>query len=103
MRQDCANWCNIRGAGAGRVPTTATNNSLIDAFMWLKTPGESDGCTQVLPSGGQCARFDSFCGSEDSIGSRSGEPRAPVAGLWFDFQVCSTLALGVPTTSASMR
>lgn len=56
MRQDCANWCNIRGAGVGRVPTTATNNSLIDAFMWLKTPGESDGCTQVgvVPAIARC-------------------------------------------------
>ena len=78
-------WCNIRGAGAGQVPTTLTNDTYgagIDAYFWLKTPGESDGCTQQLPSGAQCSRFDSFCGSEDSIGSRSGEPRAPVAGDW---------------------
>ncbi len=42
---------------------------------------------QDLPSppGGQCARFDSMCGSEDSIGSESGEPRAPLAGNWFDY------------------
>jgi len=87
MRQDCANWCNIRNAGAGRIPTTSTNNTMIDAFYWLKTPGESDGCTQQLPDGSQCARYDSFCGSQDSIGSQSGEPRAPVAGNWFDYQV----------------
>jgi len=88
MRSDCANWCNIRGAGVGLRPTTNTaNNTLIDAYYWLKTPGESDGCTQQLPDGSQCARFDSFCGSADSIGSQSGEPRAPVAGNWFDFQV----------------
>jgi len=88
MRKDCANWCNIRGAGVGHLPTTQTaNTTLIDAYFWLKTPGESDGCTQQLPSGQQCARFDSFCGSQDSIGSQSGEPRAPVAGNWFDYQV----------------
>eukprot|EP00054_Salpingoeca_dolichothecata_P036528 m.7764 g.7764 ORF g.7764 m.7764 type:complete len:499 (-) comp6799_c0_seq1:77-1573(-) len=88
MRQDCANWCNIRGSGIGTLPTTNTSlPSLIDAFMWLKTPGESDGCTQTLPNGGSCARFDSFCGSEDSIGSRAGEPRAPEAGKWFDYMV----------------
>jgi cellulose 1,4-beta-cellobiosidase len=87
MRSDCANWCNIRGAGVGQIPTTNTGNSLIDAFYWLKTPGESDGCTQQLPDGTQCARYDSFCGSADSIGSQSGEPRAPVAGNWFDYQV----------------
>jgi len=87
MRKDCANWCNIRGAGIGLVPTTSTNGTNVDAYYWLKTPGESDGCTQQLPSGGSCARFDSFCGSADSIGSQSGEPRAPVAGLWFDYEI----------------
>jgi len=87
MRADCANWCNIRGAGIGRKPTTSTGSPLIEAFYWLKTPGESDGCTQQLPSGAQCKRFDSFCGSADSLGSRSGEPRSPEAGNWFDFQV----------------
>jgi cellulose 1,4-beta-cellobiosidase len=87
MRSDCANWCNIRGAGVGRTPTTTTGTALIDAFYWLKTPGESDGCTQQLPDGTQCSRYDSFCGSADSIGSQSGEPRAPVAGNWFDYEV----------------
>jgi cellulose 1,4-beta-cellobiosidase len=87
MRSDCANWCNIRGAGVGLLPTTNTNSSVIDALYWLKTPGESDGCTQVLPSGSNCPRFDSFCGSVDSIGSQSGEPRAPQAGNWFDYQI----------------
>jgi cellulose 1,4-beta-cellobiosidase len=88
MRADCANWCNIRSAGVGHKPTSATaNTSLVDAYYWLKTPGESDGCTSTLPDGSTCARYDSFCGSSDSIGSQSGEPRAPVAGNWFDYQV----------------
>jgi cellulose 1,4-beta-cellobiosidase len=88
MRSNCANWCNIRGAGVGQVPTTQTaNTTLIDAYFWLKTPGESDGCTQVLPDGSQCSRYDASCASPDSIGSQSGEPRAPVAGQWFDYQV----------------
>ncbi len=58
MRSDCANWCNIRGAGVGFAPTTNTSLPSIDAYYWLKTPGESDGCTQTLPTppGGQCAR-----------------------------------------------
>lgn len=69
MRNDCANWCNVRGAGAGWLPTTNTNDQTIDAFHWLKTPGECDGCTSTLPDGNQCPRYDSFCGSSDSIGS----------------------------------
>jgi len=53
-RQDCANWCNPRNMGAGAIPTTSTGNEMVDAFFWLKTPGESDGCTQELPDGTQC-------------------------------------------------
>ena len=65
--------CNIRGAGVGRLPTAATDLPAVDAYFWLKTPGEAAGCTATLPSppGGACARFDSFCGSDDSIGSRA--------------------------------
>merc|ERR1719422_1809442 len=87
-RSDSANWCNIRNAGAGHVSTAnVPEPAILDAFFYLKTPGESDGCTQELPSGGQCPRFDLMCGSSDSIGSRAGEPRAPEAGGWFDYQV----------------
>ena len=32
-------------------------------------------------------RYDGMCGSADSIGSWSGEPAAPEAGKWFDYQV----------------
>lgn len=60
---------------------------MVDALYWLKTPGESDGCTQTLPDGSACGRFDPMCASADSIGSRANEPRAPVAGTWFDYQV----------------
>ena len=28
----------------------------VDAYFWLKTPGESDGCTALLPDGTRCAR-----------------------------------------------
>ena len=90
MRQDCSNWCNIRNAGIGTFPTADTHSSIIDAFLWLKTPGESDGCTQYLPSTQLkklCPRYDAKCGSSDSIGSREGEPRCPEAGHWFDYQV----------------
>merc|ERR1719384_821494 len=87
-RGRCANWCNARGAGAGHVSTAEVPyNDTIDAFFYLKTPGESDGCTQVLPNNKRCPRFDVMCGSEDSIGSRATEPRAPEAGAWFDYQV----------------
>jgi cellulase/cellobiase CelA1 len=87
-RTDCANWCNPRNAGAGIASTALTANaSLVDAYFWLKTPGESDGCSQTLPDGTLCERYDSMCGSVDSLGTKSGEPPAPEAGMWYDFQV----------------
>jgi len=88
MRGQCSSWCNIRGAGVGHVPTAATAApDLVDAYFWLKTPGESDGCTKELPDGSECPRFDEDCASLDSLGSRVGEPRAPEAGAWFDYQI----------------
>eukprot|EP00441_Pelagodinium_beii_P046663 CAMPEP_0197621336 /NCGR_PEP_ID=MMETSP1338-20131121/1938_1 /TAXON_ID=43686 ORGANISM="Pelagodinium beii, Strain RCC1491" /NCGR_SAMPLE_ID=MMETSP1338 /ASSEMBLY_ACC=CAM_ASM_000754 /LENGTH=532 /DNA_ID=CAMNT_0043190779 /DNA_START=23 /DNA_END=1621 /DNA_ORIENTATION=+ len=88
MRDSCKNWCNIRGAGVGHMPTTETaKTDLLDAYFWLKTPGESDGCTEELPDGESCPRFDADCGSPDSIGSMAAEPRAPEAGQWFDYQI----------------
>jgi cellulose 1,4-beta-cellobiosidase len=87
-RSKCSNWCNVRGAGAGVKPTTKTGApELVDAYHYVKTPGESDGCTEELPLGGKCPRFDSDCASIDSIGSKTGEPRAPEAGKWFDYQI----------------
>jgi len=86
-RGDCSHWCNPRGSGIGHVPSTDTADARIDAFHWLKTPGESDGCTEDLPGGGKCSRFDRECASPDSIGSRATEPRAPEAGLWFHWQI----------------
>ena len=84
MRDDCSNWCNIRGAGLGLWPTASTAlPDLVDAYYWLKTPGESDGCTSHRPDGSDCPRYDGMCGSLDSIGSRFDEPFAPEAGMWF--------------------
>ena len=37
------NWCNPIGQRVGHVPATRTGHALVDAFLWVKTPGESDG------------------------------------------------------------
>lgn len=87
-REACSSWCNARGAGAGALPTVHTDYpEVVDAYMWVKIPGASDGCTEQLPDGGgKCPRFDKACASDDSIGSEPGEPRCPEAGDWFDYQ-----------------
>src|SRR5205085_4301947 len=37
------NWCNPPGAGNGLRPTANTGSTLLDAYLWVKIPGESDG------------------------------------------------------------
>jgi endoglucanase len=41
------NWCNPPGAGLGRRPTANTGVTLLDAYLWVKTPGESDGSCAI--------------------------------------------------------
>jgi endoglucanase len=46
-------WCNPSGRALGVQPTTATGNGHIDAFLWVKRPGDSDGsCGQGDPGPG---------------------------------------------------
>lgn len=45
-------WCNPSGRGLGNLPTTTTNAENIDAYLWIKIPGESDGQCYGYPSAG---------------------------------------------------
>ncbi|HEY8471983.1 MAG TPA: glycoside hydrolase family 6 protein [Natronosporangium sp.] len=46
-------WCDPPGRAVGTRPTTQTGADRIDAFLWVKLPGEADGCRgaagQFLP------------------------------------------------------
>jgi endoglucanase len=45
-------WCNPPGRALGEAPTTETGHPLIDAYLWIKRPGESDGtCNGGPPAG----------------------------------------------------
>ena len=48
-----AQWCNARGQALGRAPTTDTRHPLVDAFLWVKTPGQSDGTCNGGPRAGE--------------------------------------------------
>jgi endoglucanase len=37
-------WCDPAGRRIGRAPTLSTGEARIDAYLWVKLPGESDGC-----------------------------------------------------------
>ena len=46
-------WCNPDGRALGARPTTTqTGSALVDALLWIKAPGESDGACGGAPSSG---------------------------------------------------
>ncbi|MDQ0777011.1 endoglucanase [Streptomyces aurantiacus] len=47
------NWCNPPGRALGESPTTKTGDDLVDAYLWVKRPGESDGTCKDGPKAGQ--------------------------------------------------
>ncbi|KAI4841612.1 glycoside hydrolase [Aureobasidium sp. EXF-8845] len=65
-------WCNVINTGFGTRPTTNTGDALVDAIVWVKPGGESDGT-----SDSSSARYDAHCGYADAL-----KP-APEAGTWF--------------------
>jgi cellulose 1,4-beta-cellobiosidase len=65
------NWCNIKGAGLGERPKASPAPG-VDAYYWIKPPGDSDGTSD---SGAQ--RFDKACALPSSAQS------APQAGVFF--------------------
>ncbi|TFK37830.1 glycoside hydrolase family 6 enzyme [Crucibulum laeve] len=73
IRQSGGFWCNIDDAGFGTRPTTETGECIIDALVWVKPGGESDGTSDAA-----AARFDENCQSSDA------KVPAPEAGTWFN-------------------
>ena len=45
-------WCNAPGAGLGTTPRVATDGTALDALLWVKTPGASDGTCNGGPRAG---------------------------------------------------
>jgi cellulose 1,4-beta-cellobiosidase len=72
IRKQWGSWCNVHGAGLGERPRAEPEPG-IDAYFWLKPPGESDGVSD--PS---AARFDPMCAGPDAAKG------APQAGQWFE-------------------
>ncbi|GAA1398864.1 glycoside hydrolase family 6 protein [Kitasatospora putterlickiae] len=47
-------WCNPPGRALGAPPTTETGRPGVDAYLWIKNPGESDGeCGRGEPPAGE--------------------------------------------------
>jgi endoglucanase len=45
-------WCNPRGRALGDAPTTVSDGTALDALLWVKRPGESDGACNGGPAAG---------------------------------------------------
>lgn len=45
-------WCNPDGRALGERPTSNTGHALVDAYLWVKRPGESDGACNGHPAAG---------------------------------------------------
>ncbi|WP_158579956.1 glycoside hydrolase family 6 protein [Geodermatophilus marinus] len=47
-----SDWCNPAGRAVGQRPTSSTGQLRVDAYLWVKTPGESDGTCNGGPAAG---------------------------------------------------
>ena len=79
---DPQTWCNPPDRGLGLRPTTRTGDPLADAFLWVKTPGQSDG---------QCDR-----GTGTGVDPARGGTADPAAGAWFPQQAIELVTLANP-------
>ncbi|WP_428680439.1 glycoside hydrolase family 6 protein [Sphingopyxis sp.] len=78
-------WCNPPGRGLGRRPSLESGNLYVDAFLWIKVPGESDG---------ECLR-----GTAGPADPERGV-KAPPAGQWFPAQARELIELAEPPIPA---
>ncbi|HEX6525666.1 MAG TPA: glycoside hydrolase family 6 protein [Streptosporangiaceae bacterium] len=100
------NWCNPPDSGLGLRPTADTGVPLLDAYLWVKTPGQSDG---------QCDAAGGVRAWDYSTYSQPGWPMTaaaqsvfdplwgiddPAAGAWFPQQALQLAQLAAPALSA---
>jgi len=52
-------WCNPPGVGLGPRPTVDTGVALLDAYLWIKTVGESDGSCDIT-GGARAWDYDKY-------------------------------------------
>ncbi|KAH7131891.1 exoglucanase 3 precursor [Dendryphion nanum] len=62
IRKYWSDWCNVEHVKPGITPNTPSNHALLDAWVWAKGVGESDGTTDV-----NSYSYRSECGLENSF------------------------------------
>ena len=94
------NWCNQAGAGLGERPRAAPASG-IDAYVWIKPPGESDGSSTAIPND-EGKGFDRMCDPTYGGNVRNGNsmtgalPNSPLSGHWFPAQFAQLMANAFP-------
>ncbi|WP_434096173.1 glycoside hydrolase family 6 protein [Streptosporangium roseum] len=99
-RIHAGNWCNQSGAGLGERPQASPAAGL-DAYVWIKPPGESDGASKLIPND-EGKGFDRMCDPTYTGNERNGNNMtgsladAPLSGQWFSAQFRELLKNAYP-------
>jgi len=94
-------WCNVAGAGLGSPPQASPPGhaaSHLDAYVWVKPPGESDGTSAAVVNS-QGKKSDPMCDPTfmTSYGVLTGAlPSSPTAGQWFAAQMLQLVQNAYP-------
>ncbi|MFI9759630.1 glycoside hydrolase family 6 protein [Streptomyces sp. NPDC051963] len=97
------NWCNQSGAGLGERPQAGPAAG-IDAYVWMKPPGESDGSSTAIPND-EGKGFDRMCDPTYTGNPRNGNnlsgalPNSPLSGHWFSAQFQQLMQNAYPPLS----
>ncbi len=92
LRKHRGHWCNVADAGIGEIPQADPDPTrpYLDAYFWMKPPGESDGIsTKTNGPNEEGKSYDPMCGGEASNSTKIAAnvlPNAPHAGAWFHDQ-----------------
>jgi endoglucanase len=97
---NAGDWCNPPGAGAGLRPTASTGVPLVDAYLWIKVAGESDGSC-AINGGARAWDFTAYnpwnvTGSAQDAFDPLWGMVDPAAGAWFPAQALQLAQLAVP-------
>jgi cellulose 1,4-beta-cellobiosidase len=103
-RIHAGNWCNQSGAGLGERPRANPGPAGIDAYVWIKPPGESDGSSTAI-SNNEGKGFDRMCdptygGNALNQNNPTGAlANAPLSGHWFSAQFQQLMTNAYPPLS----
>ncbi len=100
QRYQKGNWCNQAGAGLGERPQASPEPN-IDAYVWIKPPGESDGASEEIPND-EGKGFDEMCDPDYEGNVRNGNnpsgarDNMPLSGHWSSEQFAELLENAYP-------